>query len=506
MRIFQFFDLLVHSRGKFTGDKFHLLEWQRSWLTQLFGTVNKNGLRQYRSSFLTVGKGNGKSSFSAAIALYMLLADGEQNPQVAIAAGDRGQASIIFDECQRLVKASPRLRDVIHAIPSQKTLTYPKRDGKLMALSSESSTKHGLDLSCLVFDEFHVHKNRELYDTLVWATSKDRKQPLTLYLTTAGYDKASICHDVYLMAKQIRDKVIKDKTFLPVIYEADPTDPIDEQSTWEKANPSLGVLIDKEQFKRDLETAKTSQGSLSAFKRYRLNIWTSSESGYIDLDKWDYCHGAFPQFPKNTDIFLAADLSATTDLTSLVGVVAMGQRYYVYNWSWVSEEGVKKREKTNLQRYQQFVGNGLTVVPGNAVEHSLVREQVHEIAKTFHVRSINFDKWNALYLAETLGQDGFEVYPFPQTASYYTLPMKRLEALVLDGKVTHQGSALLKWQLGNVAVETDSQGNIKPSKKKSADKIDSVCALIMAIGAACQSESQAPIKPSVYEDRGLLIF
>lgn len=499
VRIFEFFKLLIHSRGSFAGEPFHLLDWQKDWLAKLFGTM-KDNKRQYNQSFLTIGKGNGKSSFSAAIALYMLLADGEQNAQVAIAAGDRSQASIIFDECERLVKASPKLRDVCVCTPSRKQIRYPKKDGLLMALSSESATKHGLDLSCLIFDEFHTQPNRELYDTLRWATSKDRKQALTLFLTTAGFDKSSICYDVYQYAKAVQTKTIKDETFLPVIYEAEVEDGIDNVHTWQKANPSLGILINKDQFARDLEAAKTSQGSLSAFKRYRLNIWTSSETGFVDLDKFDFCRGEFPTFPKDTPAFLACDLSATTDICSLAAIVPFEEKYYWLNYSWVSEEGVRKREKSNLIRYQTFTSEGsLNVVPGNAVEHSLVKSKIEELSQKFRVMSITFDKWNSLYLAEALGKQGMEVFSFPQSPSYYSNPTKKTEALILDGKLVHNGSSLLKWQMGNVAIENDGQ-YLKPSKKKSTDKIDSICALIMAVGAACSSP---PVSTSVYETQGI---
>lgn len=506
MRILEFFDLLIHPRGHLAGQPFQLLPWQREWLEKLFGTLQPNGLRTYRSSFCYVAKGNGKSSFAAAIGLYMLLADDEPSANIAIAAGSRQQASIIFDECLRLVKSCPRLRDVVHAIPSQRKLTYPKKDGCLQALAAETvkGSLHGLDLSCLINDEFAFNNNRELHDTLVWATSKDRKQPLTLYLTTAGFRKDTPCYETLCYARNVRDGVIKDETFLPWLYEPEEGDSIELESTWKKANPSLGTLIDTKQFKRDFETAKTSQASLAAFKRLRLNIWTASQSGFVDLDAWDFCKAPFPFFPKDTRIYLGCDLSATTDLTGLAGIVPWDGKYYLFHWSWCSEEGAKKRVKQNLLKYDTFQEEGsLTIVPGNTIEQGLIREKIQTIAKTFHVESITFDKWSAVYLAEVLQKDAFNVFSFPQSHSYYNAPTKRLEGFILDGKLIHDGASILKWQIANLTLDIDSNGMVRPSKSKSADKIDLCCAIIMAVGACCQDESRGAIQESIYESKGI---
>lgn len=502
-RVKSFAKLVYMSKGSWQGEPFHLLQWQEQFIDQLFGWKKKDQTRRFNRVWLSIAKGAGKSTFMSLLNLYFLLADEEPSPFIVCCANDRYQASIIFDEALRMVRLSPRLRDVLHATPSTKELHYPKAQGVFKAISSDVPSKHGLDCSVLVFDEIAFLKDRELFDTLKWATSKDRKQGLQVYTSTAGYDKTSVGYELYQYSKQILDGNNLDTTFLPVIYEPDEGDPIEDLATWKKANPGLGQNLSLEQFKQDFEQAKFSTSSLLAWKRLRLNLWTENESVWLPLDQWDNCKGTLPDLT-GKPCTIGVDLASTTDLTAVVACWPIEGRVYIKSWAWVPEDAAKHTDRPNYHLYQSLKAEGLlTITPGSATDYNLVRQLLVKLHQAHKIHGVVFDKWNSTHLANEVQQDlrGVKVYNMPQTTGYYSAPCKLLESLVADRLIVHQADNNLRWQLGNVTIEVDSMDCVKPSKKKSVDKIDSVCALLMALYLLPELTAK---KQSIYSTRGVI--
>jgi phage terminase large subunit-like protein len=209
---------ITHTTGKWKGESFKLLPWQIDLIDQLFGTLKKDRLRQYRQAYLEIAKKNGKSPLAAAIGLYLLLWDDEGSPEIVIAAADRKQASICFDVAAQMVRQNKVLAQGLKIIDSQKKIYDPKHNGTLEVVSSETASKHGYNLSGLIFDELHAQKTPDLFKVLTQGSGAARRQPLFLYLTTAGWDRTSICWEVHKHAEEVKKGIIDDPTFLPIIY------------------------------------------------------------------------------------------------------------------------------------------------------------------------------------------------------------------------------------------------------------------------------------------------
>src|SRR5690349_12745360 len=162
--------------GLRAGQPFRLEDWQKKIIGDLFGWLREDGTRRYRTAFIEVPRGNGKSMMMAGLALYLLLRDGEKRPQVYSAGGDRGQARIVFQAAREMLSANPRFQMEAELRQYQiKSLA----GGWYEALSAESYTKHGLAAHGIIFDELHVQKKRDLWDVLMTSTGK-RHQPLTV--------------------------------------------------------------------------------------------------------------------------------------------------------------------------------------------------------------------------------------------------------------------------------------------------------------------------------------
>lgn len=240
----RFIENLCHTKGKWAGEKFLLLPWQEQIVRDIFGIVNEQGYRQFRECFTLISKKNGKSELAAAIALYLLFADGEASPEVYGAANDRAQASLVYDVAKQMVLMTPALNKRAKVLAANKRIACYANNGYYQVLSAESATKDGMSISGLVIDEIHAMKTRDLYDVLTKGSGDARQQPLFFIITTAGTNKESVCYELFLKAKDILAGKREDPSFYPVIYALDPeTDDWNDEETWYKSNPSLGETI-----------------------------------------------------------------------------------------------------------------------------------------------------------------------------------------------------------------------------------------------------------------------
>lgn len=179
-RAVAFIENLRHTKGKWAGKRFWLLPWQEQIVRDIFGIVKEDGTRQFHTAYVEIGKKNGKSELAAAVALYLLYADNEPSAEVYGAAADRQQASIVFDVANQMVKMSPALMKRSKIMTATKRIVNYTNAGFYQVLSAEVGTKHGLNVSGLVFDELHAQPNRKLYDVLTKGSGDAREQPLFL--------------------------------------------------------------------------------------------------------------------------------------------------------------------------------------------------------------------------------------------------------------------------------------------------------------------------------------
>jgi phage terminase large subunit-like protein len=216
------------------------------------------------------------------------MADGEPGAEVYSAAADRDQASIVYREAVSFVNASPHLKKRLWPVPSKKELTYPRGNSFYRVLSSEAHTKEGFNIHGLIFDEFHAQPSPELYDTLKYGGAA-RRQPLFIYITTAGYDRESVCYKKHLYARDVLAGAVYDPEFFAYIAEAQEEDDWQSEEVWRRVNPSYGITINPDEFKRQAKVAAETPSEENTFKRYRLNIWTQQQVKWLGTDVWDAC-------------------------------------------------------------------------------------------------------------------------------------------------------------------------------------------------------------------------
>lgn len=495
-RAIRLINQLTHTKGKFAQATFNLRPWQRDILKKLF-TTKKDGLRQYRTCLLMLPRKNGKSEMAAALAIYFLLFDGEIGAEVYSAAADKDQAALVFNVAAQMIRNDPELAAQCEIIDSQKRIVHRKSGSFYRAISAEAYSKHGFNASVVIYDELHAAPNRELWDVL--STSQGaRTQPMMIAITTAGFDRHSILWELYSHAKNVAATPELDPTFLPLLFEA----PIDsdwtDEKVWHAANPALGDFRSLEEMRIAAQRAKAIPAQQNTFRRLYLNQWTEQDERWLDMAIWDACGGAVDVSSlEGRECYAGLDLASTRDVTAFVLVFPDGEGGYdVLPHFWIPKDTIAERVRRDRVPYDQWAGEFLHTTDGNVCDYDRVREDIRDLAERYEIKEIAYDRWGATQLVTQLTSDGANCVPLGQGFSSLSAPAKELDKLILAKALRHGGHPVLRWMAGNVAIEQDAAGNIKPSKKKSSEKIDGIVALVMAIDRATRNSDTA----SVWED------
>jgi phage terminase large subunit-like protein len=497
--------LCRHVKGELAGQLIKLEPWQKGYLSALYGWKRKDGTRRFRESMFFVPRKNGKTIVVACLGLFEFFS-GEKGSETYIGASTRDQASICWKMAEQMIYKDDNFRKRCKIYTSSKTFETP--DGSVFrAISSDAPSAHGLNTSMGLIDELHSFspvKGAELVEAI--ATSMGvRKQPLLIYLTTSDSERAgSVCNERHEYASKVRDGIIHDSGFLPLLFEADRDDDWSAVETWEKANPNLGVSVSYEFLERECKKAKESPVLENSFKRLYLNIRTEQDTRWLSMDKWDSCNlGGNINELKGQVCYGGLDLASVSDLISLTLVFPdMGNA--VLNFNFLPRETANKRSEKNSIAYLEWAKEGfIELTSGNVADYDFVRKRINELNELYNIKQLAIDRWNAQDLITKLSDDGFDVVPFGQGYGSMSAPTKETERLVLSGALNHYGNPVLRWSASNASVKIDPAGNEKLSKETSNEKIDPMIALVMAIGLMILDESDKKFK-SVYEKRGFI--
>ena len=504
-----FIEQLRHTKGEFYDQPFELIDWQEQIIRDIFGVLKPDGNRQFTTAYIEVPKKNGKSEIAAAVALYMLCADGEQRAEVYGCAADREQASLVFDVACDMVRLCPALAKRCDIRPSRKSISFTPTNSTYKALSADVAGKSGVNVSALIFDELWVQKDRKFFDMMTKGTSDARSNPLHFIITTAGNDTNSICYELHQKAVDIIEGRKVDPTFLPVIYGAKETDRWDDPTTWRHSNPSLGITIGLDKVKAACESAKQTPSEENSFRQLRLNQWVKQAVRWMPMDKWDACKSDYNEASLEGRVCYAGlDLSSTTDITALVLVfppLNEDDKYYVLPYFWVPEETVDLRVRRDHVPYDTWEKQGfIMTTEGNVIHYGEIEQFIFKLYERFNLRSVIYDRWGATQISQDIENFGITVVPFGQGFASMSPPTKELMKLVLEQKITHTGHPVLRWMMDNIFIRTDPAGNIKMDKSKCTEKIDGAVALVMGLDRAIRCGNDT--SESVYDERGLIVL
>ena len=491
------------------GQPFKLEPWQKAIVANLYGWKRPDGLRRYRECLLFVPRKNGKSELAAAIIVLFayaaagLLSDQPSEPGAEIygAAAKRDQTKYIFDPVKIMIRNEKWLDDRAEIFKHSIVIG----DAAYHKISSEATTEHGGSTHVGVVDELHAQPDGELVGVLKTSMGS-REQPLLLYVTTSDYDReGSVCNQKHDYACKVRDGIIEDSEFLPIIFEASKDADWTQPETWEKANPNLGVSLRREFLAHECQVAQDDPLCENLFKRLHLNIRTEQAFRWMPMVKWDACNKPVDLAAlKGRDCWAGLDLASISDMASLVLAFPLpDDEFAVLPFFWCPADTATERSRKDRVPYTLWHDQGLLeLTPGNSTDYRFIRRRINQLSKEYKIQEIAFDPWNATTLIQQLtDEDGFNAAEHRQGTVSMNEPMKMVMRLVREKNLRHGGHKILRWNMSNLSARSDASENVRPDKEHSADKIDGAVATIMAVGRAAAAPRP---KKSPYATRGFL--
>lgn len=500
-----FINRLTHT-GDYNGHPFRLRQWQASMISTLFGTKRPDGQRRYKRAFWAFGRKSGKTELVGAIIVYLLLGQGKSHQEIYSCSGDRKQASLVWKAAATMIRNDPYLSKLCHIYEGNvKKITVPHNGNTFEALSSDAPGKHGFSPSTVIFDEVHIFPNRSLHDALSSAFGA-RKDRLSIYITTAGNNKQSLCYELWKYAESVIEDPESDPELYPVIYQADPSDDWTKEATWRKALPGLGDFTSLEFIQSECMQAEKLPSYEATFKQLFLNLWVEDLLKiWIPTDEWSQCQRAIDWRDfEGADCYGGLDLSRARDLSAFALVFEVDGILYVMPKFWVPAESARLKENADRVPFMDWERKGyVSISKRRTVNYAEIRDDILELRERFNIIEIGYDKWNADELCEELSDEGLLLSEYPQNYSYMNPPCRKFERLVAEREIAHDGNPCLAWNVSNCILETYNEA-IRPSKGKSRDRIDGLVATLMAIGVLIGGDS--PTDDSPYNERGLIFI
>jgi phage terminase large subunit-like protein len=492
-KVLAFLETLPIVSGLKAGETLELIEFQRQFVRGIYGPRDDDGNRLVRLAALSVARGNGKSALLAGLSLAHLLGPCvEPYGECYAAALDREQAGVLYRMVRAYIEATPWMAARVNIRDWHKEVIDEETQSVWRALTSDARKAHGLAPSFWVADEVAQWRSRELWDNLATGMGK-RASALGVTISTQAAD------DLHFFSEML------DAEPRPTIYtqlHAAPDDcALDDREAWAAANPALGTFLNLGQFQDAAARAIDSTSFAPSFRLLNLNQRIAAEGRFIEQADWDANGEPFdPIELEGKKCFGGLDLSSTRDLTALALYFPDDGKLLV--WHWLPKDSIAARVERDRVPYDRWAADGWAeVTVGNARDDVAILMQLADIRARYNVQGIAFDRWQIERLRKLMNEEGVDLpmREFVPGFRSYAAAVDAFETALLGGKMQHNVNPLLRWQAGNVIVETDPAGNRKPAKNKSLDRIDGIVSAIMACGLAATDEG-----PQVYKGEGLL--
>jgi phage terminase large subunit-like protein len=499
-RICAWIEMFPHVKGAWARSRnaidrlIRIEDWQCFIGTTAFGWLHRDtGHRRFRAVYIEVPRKNAKTTLSAPIALYMLTADGEPGAEIVAAATKKDQASIVFGIAQSMVRKTADFRTEFGVQARAHSILCLETDATFKAIDSRGSTQDGANLHFSLNDELHAWKGRDLYAVLETAMGS-REQPMMWNITTAGSDSSGICYEQRGYLVKVLTRVQDDETLFGVIYSIDEGDDIYAEATWRKANPNYGVSVLPADMTAQAHKAKQNPKSRADFRMKRLNQWISAASAYFDLDEWD--RGARPEL-RDTDFadaecIVGLDLASKRDINAAIRWFERDGTVTLFCDFWLPQAAIDSGVNA---AYKGWVEEGwLRVTPGNVVDYDAIRDRIADDYARLHVlKEVAFDPHQAQHMINNMMADGIPCVEMRPLVLTFSPAMKQLDALIADGRLTHDGNPVMRWMMGNVVAVTDHKDNVYPRKEQPEAKIDGPVAAIMASARTVVVSEPSPV-------------
>ena len=530
-----FIQSLVHTKGEWANNKIILEPWEQFIIASIFGWRRKeNKLRRFKKAYIQVSRKNGKTTFASGIGNYSFFCDKEAGVEIYYIATKKDQAKIAWSESERQIRKAKALNK--EAITYKQTSTITKKKdtaSKSKPLGQDSNTEDGLNPHLVIVDEYHAHPDNELLNVLESGMGA-RRQPLTFIITTAGFDKTSVCFSEYEYAKQILQGSLNNDEYFCIIYEPDNIKDIwifmseykeklnnneDTKKQEEiinniifQANPNLNVSVKNSYLKSRLFEGLDKPVQRTDILTKNLNVWTQASEVWISSDRWikSYIHQNINiNELKGKRACIGLDLATTRDIASYVlcfDSIDNGP-YILLPRFFMPKENIRQRSKEDRVPYELWASQGLiTLTDGNIIDFDIIESFILKDAADFEIIEIAYDPWKAIEIVTHLEAEGFKMTQIRQSFAVGGLSegTSLFEKTIDERKLLHGNNPVLNWMISCCEVKTDGRDNylpVKPDRRRTYKRIDGVVASIMALHRVIKNHFEDT--KSIYESEGV---
>jgi phage terminase large subunit-like protein len=495
----KFVSKLPHVEGRWSSSTIRLEPWQVFILAATYGFRRLDGGRLVNVVFFQVARKSAKSTLVAACALYHLVVEQEPGAQVVCGATTGSQARIVFSIMQRMVRRAAWLRAaglVVYA----NSITCDAIGGYAKPINAKSSTQDGLNPSFISLDESHA-QGFELHDVLKSAQGS-RVAPMLMAPTTAGYSLTSVGYALRATAMKVLDGVLDADHLFCVLYELDDADDWQDETTWIKAAPMIGITPTLAYVRQYRDDAIATPGMQGEFEVKIANRWLHSASTWLSMPAWSACADATLTLDSfaHEPCWIGVDLAERDDIAAVALVFQRADLVYVFVRGYLPALVVSERSRA-VPAYLEWVKSGeLVVTDGNLTDYGRIEADLRQDIDRFDVRDLAIERYGALHLASNLTTDGVPARVESKNSKVFTGPAKELEARIKARQLRHTGSSFLTWQVSNVCVERRRDGTLLPTKDQpmSPNKIDAVDAILLGLSGLLAMPTEPPADPQIF--------
>lgn len=520
--------MCVHTKSKWAKKPFKLESWQKGSARQndegqwelngivgpIFGAEKYSEfwgqwVRQYNTVWLEMGRKQGKSELVAALALYLLIFDGEWSAEIIGAASDKNQASAVFNVARDMIRLGPlkALEDKgdIEIIDSRKRILYRPTMSTYQVVSADAMANLGANPYAVLIDEVLAQPNRDLWDSLAQGFGT-RPNQIIIGITTAGPDRESFAYTEHQHTiRAALDPDVDPDRFGFVAYVDEEAD-YEDETLWPEANPALGTFFNIEQLRSELRTAKEKgdYAALNNFRIFRLNQWGNDANRWLDMTIWDESESIASSFTdedlRGIPAIGGLDLASTQDLVAWVLVWQTDEKTMIKPHFWVPRKTLGNRHRRMRERFLDWEAAGfLTIVDGDAHDYKTITDYILADIEKYNVVALGYDQHQAPpIINEVEGKTDVLCIVVPQTTTRLNPGSQELTRLMgirhLTTKYNGQSNPMMRWHASNANYKQDSEGKIKPDKLKSKAPIDGIMAVVMALTVLVGLEHEGQVK------------
>ena len=476
--------------------------WMEEIVRSIFGAYDAtSGRRLVKEWVIMVPKKSGKSGLGAAIMLVALILNWRASAELAIIAPTVEVASNAFSPCRDMVQKDDELSALCQVQTHVKTVTHRTSGATLKVLAAETNTLGGKKNSFTLVDELHLFgamPNAEIMFREALGGMASRPESFVVWISTqSSHPPAGIWKTKLDYARSVRDGKIVDPAFIPILYEH-PNDMVADGScllleNMPMVHPNLGYSVDPEFLEREYHKAKhTSDESfrdyMSKFANVQIGMNLRSD-GWAGSEYWEACKDPWPVtldriLSECEVVEIGVDGGGLQDLLGLavIGRVKGSQKWMHWAHAW-AHPSVIERNKQSASKLHDFARDGdLTFVDRIGQDVEGVADICAKVYASGLLDRIGVDPHGLGGILEAIEAEEIPSDKIIGISQGWKLTssIKTTERKLAEGALTHAGSGLMAWCVGNAKVEPRGNAITITKQGSGAAKIDALMATLNA--------------------------